>query len=106
MKRLIIGGLMALATTALIGAPAAQASGGETDFIHWMDSHGEQVTGSTDIVTSSVGLGYATCGLLKLTTFDDTVNTVGGNDYTYQRAALWVVGSASFLCPEYSYKLP
>ena len=89
---------------ALAMAPAAHAN--TTDFIHWMDAHGEQVTGSTDIVAASIDLGYATCGLLKVQTYNEAVTYMVRNDGDYSKANRWVVGSTNFLCPEYLYKLP
>lgn len=103
MKRLIIGGLAALAI-GLTGAPVAHANG--IDFIDWLESHGEHA-GNARIAGAELDMGYAICNLYEAAQSNDVVNqSMQRNGHSPENAAIWTVGSVLYLCPQYKYLLP
>jgi Protein of unknown function (DUF732) len=106
MKRLVIGGLAALAWVGLATAPVAGANSDASGFLVFLENHGEP-SGNAEIAGAQVDLGNAICNLYNASQSHAHVHQklldVG---HSPVNASVWEIASVHFLCPQFKYLLP
>ncbi|HEV7854811.1 MAG TPA: DUF732 domain-containing protein [Mycobacterium sp.] len=103
-----------LVLACLMGAsslsPAAASADTLGPFIDYLDSNGVDVS-TIDAQNADVELGKAICGMyppaLRVgANPNDGVMAALRPRHTEAEAAMWLVGSVNYVCPQYVYLLP
>jgi hypothetical protein len=76
-------------------------------FLDYLERNGEPAEQSPELERAAVDLGRATCGLFAGGSSADQVMRTSLKDgrWTTHQAAVWMVGSVEYLCPQYDYLL-
>lgn len=89
---------------AVLAAPIAHA--GTDEFINYLARNGEDVSGH-EVQLAQIDLGLALCNMVRASgrgvyAMDSLMRN---GRHSAENAAMWVVGSVNYLCPEYKHLL-